>query len=77
MDEAKLTTSQRSQVKESLEKGKPLPMITKKCFRPSRTDENLFDLKRNYYFSKRGRDQIIRSGAYEKDRYQFIGKTST
>ena len=46
MDEAKLTTSQRSQVKESLEKGKPLPMITKKCFRPSRTDENLFDLKR-------------------------------
>lgn len=75
MDEVKLTTAQRQQMKESLKKGEPLPPVTKKVRRPSYVDENLFDLKRNYYFLRRGRDQILHSGAYERERYRFLGRT--
>lgn len=75
MDEVKLTTAQRQQMKECLKKGEPLPMINKKCHRPSYVDENLFDLKKNFYFQKRGRDQIIHSGAYERERYKYLGRT--
>ncbi|KAK6631054.1 hypothetical protein RUM44_003227 [Polyplax serrata] len=75
MDEVKLTTAQRQEMKVCLKRGEPLPVVRKKCHRPSYVDENLFDLKRNYYFLRRGREQILHSGAYERERYNFLGTT--
>lgn len=76
MDEVKLTTMQRQQLKESVNKGEPLPSI-KRRVRPTFDDENLFGLKKNYYFLKRNKDQIEYSGAYEREKFrplERIGK---
>ncbi|KAL0270931.1 UNVERIFIED_CONTAM: hypothetical protein PYX00_008200 [Menopon gallinae] len=71
MDEAKMSNMQRRKVKETLDRGEPLPAIPRRRPRPSYVDENLFDLKRNYYFMRRTQDQIRHSGAYERERYRF------
>lgn len=75
MDEVKMTTLQRQQLKESMKKGESLPSLSSRRARPSFVDENLFDLKRNYYFLKRGKDKIAESGAYEREKFRPLERT--
>lgn len=70
-----MTTLQRQQMKDSMKKGDSLPSISSRRARPPLFDENVFDLKKNYYFLKRGKDKIAMSGAYEREKFRPLERT--